>query len=171
LPLPSAGTYNVNYGTYESTVTLYFYNSAKAFITKATPDKTTKTIVSPSNAAYVRILLSKAYEYGNDVYVYKDWTNSLDVTDFESLEAYGCGLDELAYNKIDLEEGFYEQYVDENGEPLPEPDRVDIKEMIIELFGGLEPLIEVTKNRTVTFVNDNKNPVPSVITYNIIQEG
>ena len=171
LPLPITGTYNVTYGTYDSTVTLYFYNSAKAFISKATPDKTTMTITSPSKAAYVRILLSKAYEYGNDVSVYKDWTELLDVTDFERLEAYGCGLDELAYNKIDLESGVYKQYVDEDGEPLSEPDTVNIKDMIVELFGGLEPLIKVTKNRTVTFVNDNKNPVPSVITYNIIQEG
>ena len=105
------------------------------------------------------------------MYVYKDWTESLDVTDFENLEAYGCGLDELAYNKIDLESGVYKQYVDEDGEPLSEPDTVNIKDMIVELFGGLEPLIKVANNRTVTFVNDNKNPVPSVITYNIIQEG
>jgi hypothetical protein len=126
----------------------------------------------PSNAAYVRVLLSKAYEYKNDVWVGIGSIQSYNLRNiYEDLEAYGCGLDELSCNKLDFEAGYYEQHVDGDCILLPNPIRTDIKDKIGVVFGESEPLIEVTKNRAVTFVNDNKNPVPSVITYNIIQEG
>jgi hypothetical protein len=149
--------------------------------------ETTETIEVPKNAKFARITHSDITKYNNALILYTSYTKKYDIAELmvdvevpEYVDAdgeihykdadYGYGISGVCYNKVDLENGVYIEYMNDDFEIYDEPIVVDIKDKIVKIFGQEEPVVKVT-SRGFTFENDNDDqPVPSTVTYNIIQE-
>ena len=169
-------------------VFVFFYDSHKIYIGSSGVWLGSGTIQPPENAYYVRFQLNSAYgtTYKNDV-ILAHSSKAVDYVPFvkntlpipeaiQALEGYGIGISADVHNYIDFENTEYVQMCSDRAYQSGDEDDPEVitdgtktvyplGTPIVTKLPVVDNFIKVEGGGTITFVNEHKMSVPSVLTY------